>query len=78
VRQLRFLDAVQLSLISGSRQVQPLGLAAGQPGQCGQNLLLRADGREQVLPGSCALSLQAGDGIRIETPGGGGYGLAPG
>ena len=78
VRQLRFLEPVALSLISGSRLVPPLGLAAGQPGQCGFNLLLRADGSEQVLPGCCALELQPGDGLRIETPGGGGYGLAPG
>jgi 5-oxoprolinase (ATP-hydrolysing) len=78
VRQLRFLESVQVSLISGSRLVPPLALAGGQPGQCGQNLLLRADGSEQVLPGCCALHLQPGDGIRLETPGGGGYGLAPG
>lgn len=78
VRQLRFLDTVELSLISGSRLVPPLALAGGQPGQCGQNLVLRADGSEQVLPGCCALTLQPGDGIRIETPGGGGYGVAPG
>jgi len=78
VRKPRFLEPVALSLISGSRLVPPLGLAAGQPGQCGFNLLLRADGSEQVLPGCCALELQPGDGLRIETPGGGGYGLAPG
>ena len=78
VRQLRFLESVELSLISGSRLVPPLALAGAQPGQCGQNLLLRADGSEQVLPGCCALTLQPGDGIRLETPGGGGYGLAPG
>jgi 5-oxoprolinase (ATP-hydrolysing) len=78
VRQLRFLEPVQVSLISGSRLVPPLGLAGGQPGQCGRNLLLHRDGSAQVVPGCCSLELQPGDGIRIETPGGGGYGLAPG
>ncbi|MBU6249860.1 MAG: hydantoinase B/oxoprolinase family protein [Cyanobacteria bacterium REEB417] len=77
VRQLRFLEPVQVSLISGSRLVPPPGLAGGQPGQCGRNLLLDRDGNTRVLPGCCELALQAGDGIRIETPGGGGYGLAP-
>jgi 5-oxoprolinase (ATP-hydrolysing) len=78
VRQLRFLESVQVSLISGSRVVPPLGLAGGQPGQCGRNLLLHRDGSTQALAGCCSLELQPGDGIRIETPGGGGYGLAPG
>jgi N-methylhydantoinase B/oxoprolinase/acetone carboxylase alpha subunit len=37
--------------------------------------LLRADGLEQPLPGSIAVELAVGDGVRIATPGGGGYGV---
>ncbi|MBM5826673.1 MAG: hydantoinase B/oxoprolinase family protein, partial [Cyanobacteria bacterium M_surface_7_m2_040] len=74
VRQLRFLEPVRLSLISGSRLIAPAGLAGGEPGHCGQNTLVGRDGSTQQLPGCCERQLQAGDGLRIETPGGGGYG----
>jgi len=77
VRQLRCLEPLSLSLISGSRTVAPFGLAGGEPGACGRNLLLRVDGRVETLPGCCALELQAGEALRIETPGGGGYGSVP-
>jgi len=74
VRQLRFLEPVRLSLISGSRLIAPAGLAGGKPGLCGQNTLVGRDGSTQQLPGCCERQLLAGDGLRIETPGGGGYG----
>jgi 5-oxoprolinase (ATP-hydrolysing) len=63
-----------VSLISGSRSVAPFGLAGGGPGACGRNGLLRADGSRQELPGCCAIDLQPGEALCIETPGGGGYG----
>jgi 5-oxoprolinase (ATP-hydrolysing) len=74
VRQLRCLEPLAVSLISGSRSVAPFGLEGGAPGACGRNAVLRADGSRQELPGSCALALQPGEALRIETPGGGGFG----
>jgi 5-oxoprolinase (ATP-hydrolysing) len=74
VRQLRCLEPLAVSLISGSRSVAPFGLAGGGPGACGRNGLLRADGSRQELPGCCAIELQPGEALCIETPGGGGYG----
>jgi 5-oxoprolinase (ATP-hydrolysing) len=74
VRQLRCLEPLTASLISGSRSVAPFGLAGGGPGACGRNGLLRADGSRQELPGCCAIELQPGEALCIETPGGGGYG----
>ena len=76
VRQLRALEPLTVSLLSSSRHVAPFGLAGGEPGACGQNWLLRRDGSEELLPGCCALELAPGEGLRIETPGGGGYGPA--
>ena len=76
VRQLRLLAPMTVGLLSGSRRVPPFGLAGGAPGLVGRNTLLRADGREQELPGSIQLELEAGDGLRIETPGGGGFGVS--
>ena len=43
-----------------------------RPGASGRNTLVR-DGVEQVLPGKTRIDLHAGDRLRIESPGGGGY-----
>ena len=55
---------------SGLAVVPPFGLAGGQPGSPGRNLL---NGNE--VPGHAALEVSAGDRLRLETPGGGGYGI---
>ncbi|MEB3264892.1 MAG: hydantoinase B/oxoprolinase family protein [Synechococcus sp.] len=78
IRQLRFLKPMTVSLLSSSRRVPPFGLAGGQPGLCGCNTLLRADGVVEALGGSAQLAVQPGDGLRVETPGGGGYGTPAG
>jgi len=77
VRQLRCLEPLAVSLISGSRSVAPFGLAGGLPGACGRNRLRRADGSLQELPGCCAIDLQPDDVLCVETPGGGGFGPPP-
>ena len=77
IRQLRALEPLRVSLLTGSRRVPPFGLAGGEAGACGANWLLRSGGSEEALPSCCELSLSAGEGLRIETPGGGGYGAPP-
>lgn len=76
VREIRFLEPVTVSILSGHRSVPPYGLAGGEPGAVGRNVLLRADGGEVVLAATSRCELAAGDRIVIETPGGGGYGEA--
>ena len=78
VRQLRCLEPLAVSLISGSRSVAPFGLEGGAPGACGRNAVVRVDGSVEELPGCCALALQAGEALCIETPGGGGFGTPAG
>ena len=73
-RTIRFLEPMSVSLISGSRQVPPFGLNGGANGACGVNLRVDCDGAEHPLPGSVQLELQAGEAIRLLTPGGGGLG----
>ena len=73
-RTIRFLEPMCVSLISGSRQVPPFGLNGGSSGACGVNLRLDCDGAEHPLPGSVQLELEAGEAIRMLTPGGGGMG----
>ncbi len=74
VRRLRFLEAMTAAILSGHRRVPPYGMAGGEPGACGINRLLRADGGEQALDATARVEAGPGDVFVIETPGGGGYG----
>jgi len=69
VRELRVLEDCRLSLLTERRRHAPQGAARGGPGASGRNLL---NGEE--LPAKVTRQLDAGDVVRIETPGGGGYG----
>jgi N-methylhydantoinase B len=74
VREVEFLAPVTLTVLSERRRFAPYGAAGGEPGAKGRNVLRRASGEEVELPGKLTLRLGPGDAIRIETPGGGGYG----
>jgi len=69
VRELRVLEPARLSIVSERRRHAPQGRKGGAPGAPGRNLL---NGDE--LPAKVTRDLQPGDVVRIETPGGGGYG----
>jgi N-methylhydantoinase B/oxoprolinase/acetone carboxylase alpha subunit len=69
VRELEFLRPMQVSLLSERRSRAPFGLGGGSPGAPGRGL---HNGRE--LGGKESFCVAAGDRVRIETPGGGGFG----
>jgi N-methylhydantoinase B len=69
VRELEALAPLRYSLITERRRHAPPGADGGQPGASGRNLL---DGQE--LPAKATGELAPGQRLRIETPGGGGYG----
>ena len=73
VREYEMLTDTSVTVLSERRRRPPYGARGGSPGGRGRNTLIR-DGREQPLPGKIQLDLRAGDRLRIETPGGGGYG----
>jgi N-methylhydantoinase B/oxoprolinase/acetone carboxylase alpha subunit len=73
VREYEVLAPTSVTILSDRRRLAPYGAQGGQPGACGRNTLIR-DGLEEPLPGKVQLELRAGDRLRIETPGGGGYG----
>ncbi len=73
VRAIRFLAPATATLTGERRRRAPYGLAGGEPGAPGRNVLIR-DGAPTDLPGKTTLSLHPGDAIRVETPGGGGWG----
>ena len=75
-RDLQVLEDATVSLITERRISQPWGLAGGEPGAVGENWLLPGgdEARAERLPDKCTIQLQAGDVLRMLTPGGGGWG----
>lgn len=73
IREFEFLVPTQVSIMSERRRHPPYGLQGGGPGKRGRNLLL-SKGRKILLGSKVNIKLQPGDILRIETPGGGGYG----
>lgn len=74
VRDIEFLEPLSVALLSGRRTVLPAGLNGGEPGLPGLQRLIKANGQVVSLPAKFAVSVEAGDRIQIETPGGGGFG----
>jgi N-methylhydantoinase B/oxoprolinase/acetone carboxylase alpha subunit len=74
VREYEALAPTAVTILSERRVRAPYGAQGGEPGTCGRNLVIRSDGREECVAGKARLDLDAGDRLRIETPGGGGYG----
>jgi 5-oxoprolinase (ATP-hydrolysing) len=74
IRQIRFREAMNASILSNRRRVPPSGLAGGGPGSAGVNRVVRADGTETILTATDSAEMGAGDMFVIETPGGGGFG----
>ena len=73
VREVEFLAPAEVSLLSDRRRIGPYGLAGGSPGATGKNTLLRGK-RERPLASKTSFAVEVGDVLRIESPGGGGWG----
>ena len=71
VRELEALAEMRYSLITERRRHPPPGADGGDPGQPGRNLR-----NDEELPAKASGTLEPGDRLRIETPGGGGHGAA--
>ena len=74
IREIELLTEAEVSVLADRRRLPPYGLAGGRPGACGRTAVLRADGRVEEMPGKCNFRARPGDVVRIETPGGGGWG----
>jgi N-methylhydantoinase B/oxoprolinase/acetone carboxylase alpha subunit len=75
-RDLEVLENVTVSLITERRVSHPPGLGGGAPGATGENWLLPGgiERSAKRLPDKCTIRLEAGDVLRMLTPGGGGWG----
>ena len=77
VREIELLSDAQVTLLADRRKFRPYGLKGGCEGAAGVAGFSRKGGSEFTeLPGKCSRKLFKGDILRIETPGGGGWGLA--
>lgn len=73
IREIETLAPARMSLLADRRKHGPYGLSGGEPGKPGNATIVR-DGRARKIGSKGSWELQAGDRIRIETPGGGGFG----
>ncbi len=69
VREIEALEPMRFTLLTERRRHAPRGRDGGGDGATGRNLLNGAE-----LPAKAGGALETGDRLRIETPGGGGYG----
>lgn len=74
VREIEFRRPVVVSILSERRVHAPRGLKGGKDGARGANYLITKDKREVYLGGKNSVAVQAGEILRILTPGGGGWG----
>jgi len=75
VRTYELLVPATITILSTRRSSGPWGREGGSTGSPGRNLVVLPDGTEEVIPGHVSCRLPAGSRLRIETPGGGGFGM---
>jgi N-methylhydantoinase B len=74
VREIEVLTNCQVTLLSERRKYAPWGLADGRSAAPGEASVIRREGVIEKMAGKFSTRLQAGDRIRIASPGGGGWG----
>ena len=75
VREFEFLVPLTVSVLAEHRRAGPYGLHGGRPGLAGKQFMIDEIGERTELPGSFTRLMNTGTVLRIETPGGGGYGV---
>ncbi|HMK30215.1 MAG TPA: hydantoinase B/oxoprolinase family protein, partial [Terriglobales bacterium] len=76
VREIEMLTETEVTILSDRRKFAPFGLGGGDDAAPGKTLVVRQSGAVEPLPGKTSVRLHPGERIRIETPGGGGWGCA--
>jgi 5-oxoprolinase (ATP-hydrolysing) len=76
IREIEFLDDLEFSILSQHRVSAPFGMHGGGEGAVGRQVIVRADGSRHEIEGVDGCDVSPGDRLVLETPGGGGYGVA--
>jgi N-methylhydantoinase B len=74
IREIEVLTEAEVTLLAERRSRGPYGLAGGKDGSPGTAEVVRQDGSIEPLAGKSNIRLRPGDRIRIQSPGGGGWG----
>jgi 5-oxoprolinase (ATP-hydrolysing) len=74
VREISFLDDMDVSVLCQHRSEGPYGLAGGERGRPGNQYIVRDGGDIENLGSVDGRHVRPGDRLVLETPGGGGYG----
>ena len=74
VREVEFLKPLTVSFLTERRKSGPRGAGGGDDGSTGRQTRILPGGREELLPGAVTYQAGAGELVKIETPGGGGWG----
>jgi N-methylhydantoinase B len=74
MREIEVLSDVEVTLLADRRLRGPWGLSGGGDGLPGNASVIRGNESVERLPGKCNVRLVKGERIRVETPGGGGWG----
>ncbi len=74
VREIEVLAECEVTLLSDRHTRGPWGLAGGETGSPGKACVIRSNGSVEEMPGKFSTRLGKGERIRIESPGGGGWG----
>jgi len=77
IREIETLAEAHMSLLADRRKNAPYGLRGGEKGKPGIAVII-SDGRAREIKSKGSWELKAGDRVRIETPGGGGWGKSEG
>jgi 5-oxoprolinase (ATP-hydrolysing) len=73
-REIEFLEAAKLSVLTQHRVEYPFGMEGGGSGSPGRQWIVRFSGTTEALSSIAGADLEPGDRFVIETPGGGGWG----
>ena len=78
VREVELLADAEVTLLADRRTRGPYGLRGGEDGSAGSTRVIHLDGSQELLPGKTSVRLKKGERVRVESPGGGGFGtLSP-
>ncbi len=73
VREIKLISDAEVTVLSERRKLAPYGLNGGSPGKPGKNIIYENE-KKEIMPGKFNIFLKKDAIVRIETPGGGGYG----
>jgi len=74
VREIEVLNDAEVTILADRRKTPPYGLSGGESGKCGRSSVIRENGAKEELQGKTSVRLRRGERVRIESPGGGGWG----